>query len=79
MIELTDVEFEILPASVKLQYVDYADTRVVKTLLEGEAILVPINTSIYKMYRFAKARGFTLHKRKTPEGLVLWLEPRSTP
>lgn len=73
-VELTEVEFEILPEEIKVQFVDYADTNVVRALLNGEAILVPFNTAIHRMYRFARSKGYVLHKRKSTDGLVLWLE-----
>jgi hypothetical protein len=72
-LDLTKVEFEILPDAAPETY-DYDESPVVKALLEGNVVLVPHNTTLAKMYRYAKNRGKTLHKRKINEGFMLWLE-----
>jgi hypothetical protein len=72
--DLADVEFVIVSPTYKVSLSSYENTAPVKALLVGEAILVPFNTSLSRMYRFAKSKNYKFHKRKTPEGLVLWMD-----
>ena len=77
-LDLADVEFTIVSPTLKVSISNYENNASVKALLEGEAILVPHNTSLSRMYRFSKSRGYEFHKRKTPDGLVLWMDKTTT-
>ena len=77
--DLAEVEYQVLTETHYQGLRDYETSPIVKELLSGSTILVPTNTAIHRMYRFAKTKGLTLHKRKTEDGLVLWLEKAINP
>jgi len=74
MIDLAEAEFTVVSPTLKVSFSNYAANDSIKTLLSGEAILVPLNTAIHRMYRFAKSKGYILHRKKVTNGIVLWLE-----
>jgi len=71
---IQDIKFKIVPPEYVQGFIDYEKAPIVQALIEGSIILVPFDTSLYKIFQFLRSKElYKIHKRKIEEGLLVWI------
>jgi hypothetical protein len=74
--DFSEVEWEVVPENLTRRTVDYSSLESVKILLSGEAISIPPNTKLNKLYNWLVKRNYRLRTRTFKDNLIIWVEKK---